>query len=210
MDKEYWKSYYEKHGQPFQPSPFCLFALDNYLEKGDSIIDLGCGNGRDSVKMAEEGLRVVGVDQCCTVIDSLNAKQIPDATFIGCGFESMPSHLKIKHAYSRFSLHSIPEHVEDVLLAWVSTHLEDGYFLIETRTDKDDLAGKETDHYRRFLSAENLVCKMIRCGFEIAYMEHARGFSRYDSTFGVDYNSDDPYLLRVVSKLKTKAGRGGF
>ena len=45
MDKSYWESYYTKIQKPFDSSTFAKFVL-NKMTPNQTIIDLGCGNGR--------------------------------------------------------------------------------------------------------------------------------------------------------------------
>ena len=64
MNKEYWEIYYSKHREPNKPSSFALFCV-NYVKAGCTLIELGCGNGRDSIFFSREvDLSVIAVDQC--------------------------------------------------------------------------------------------------------------------------------------------------
>lgn len=48
-DREYWNQFYlMSAGKLTEPSNFAYFAL-NYLKPEKSLMELGCGNGRDSV-----------------------------------------------------------------------------------------------------------------------------------------------------------------
>ena len=46
---------------PTTPSPFATWVADR-LEPRQHILDVGCGNGRDSVYFAEQGHRVTALD----------------------------------------------------------------------------------------------------------------------------------------------------
>lgn len=47
-NKEYWVGYYKKYPNPAEPSTFAKFCTE-YIQEGKKLIELGCGNGRDSV-----------------------------------------------------------------------------------------------------------------------------------------------------------------
>ena len=44
----YLNEYYAKDRSQKLPSDFAKFVLE-YMQKGKQLIDLGCGNGRDSI-----------------------------------------------------------------------------------------------------------------------------------------------------------------
>ncbi|EEO25453.1 adenylyl-sulfate kinase [Helicobacter winghamensis] len=69
-DKGYWHQFYANHMQIGQESYFAKFCM-KYFKSGQSLIELGCGNGRDSLYFAKNGLDVLGVDQCDNVIEFL-------------------------------------------------------------------------------------------------------------------------------------------
>ena len=69
-DYQYWQNYYTLNKAPIQPSPFAEFIYTNYIYtqtkkmEYQTIIDIGCGNGRDSIYFHSKGLKVHGVDLC--------------------------------------------------------------------------------------------------------------------------------------------------
>ncbi len=199
MDKEYWEKYYENHNEPFKPSSFAQ-DISCYLEEGKSIIDLGCGNGRDTIIFGYK-LKSVGVDQCQNIVETLNGlvkfKDNLKCSFKCGDFTNLEDDI-YDYAYSRFTLHSITEKQEDDVIDWVFRNIR-CYFFIEVRSDQDELVGKSTDHYRRFVNMENLLTKLIDKGFKIRYAEIDKGFSRYENGYNVDYNSDDPKLIRIIA-----------
>ena len=48
MDLEYWEKYYQDNKLPFEPSDFSKYVVSK-INKNSRLIDLGCGNGRDSL-----------------------------------------------------------------------------------------------------------------------------------------------------------------
>ena len=53
MNLQHWNNYYSENSKPFQESDFATFVLKQ-LTKNSTIIDIGCGNGRDSVFFAKK------------------------------------------------------------------------------------------------------------------------------------------------------------
>ena len=67
----YWTEYYKKHKESFEPSFFST-SITKFLNEGDSLIDLGCGNGRDSIYFGEKNIFTLGVDLVSEEIEYLN------------------------------------------------------------------------------------------------------------------------------------------
>ncbi|HKW53315.1 MAG TPA: class I SAM-dependent methyltransferase, partial [Stellaceae bacterium] len=57
-----WDEYYERvAGRP--PRPTLLAALERFgAEGGQSALDLGCGDGRDTIELLRRGWRVLAID----------------------------------------------------------------------------------------------------------------------------------------------------
>ena len=56
MDYKYWNEYYKKNIAPNEPSKFAKDIL-KYLDSGKKLIELGCGNGRDAMFLANNNSR---------------------------------------------------------------------------------------------------------------------------------------------------------
>ena len=87
--KESWKSYYEKTGTR-PPRETLLFALDRFeTELSDAdrhfAIDLGCGNGRDTIELLRRAWHVLAVDAEADAIRGLTAR---DDLPPGCRLET--------------------------------------------------------------------------------------------------------------------------
>ena len=72
-DKSYWKEYYRKNPNPVDPSTFAKFII-GFMEPEKKLIELGCGNGRDSVYFAQQKINVTAIDQIEEEMDYLNKK----------------------------------------------------------------------------------------------------------------------------------------
>lgn len=210
-DTEYWNSYYCDHPVAIsnEESAFARMALQ-YMEAGKSLIEFGCGNGRDSLFFASSGIQVTGIDVSSNAINMLNEvingrSDMKSTKFLCEDFSGECVLFQIQHdyCYSRFTLHAITEEQQQRVLknAW-STLVTGGMLFIEVRSIHDDIYGKGEcvgrhayifdDHFRRFIDKEELIFELKNLGFEILYEEESRGFA--------PYKDQDPVLIRIVAK----------
>ncbi|MCF8357669.1 MAG: class I SAM-dependent methyltransferase [Prolixibacteraceae bacterium] len=203
MDKEYWTKYYQKYPIPSSPSPFAVEVLKR-LTTGQTLLELGCGNGRDSVYFGTHKIKTTGVDQVCGEIEYLNsAYKNGYLNFICDDFTNLQKiNKKYNAIYSRFTLHAIKEKEEDNVINWVFNNLEKkGQFFLEVRSKKDDLAkegdavvgeknAKITSHYRRFADFNQLKQKVEVTGFDLLDAVEGTGFA--------PYKDEDPIIIRII------------
>ncbi len=210
--QDYWSRFYA-YAHTTLPSPFAASIAIELTEPG-FIVDLGCGNGRDSVFFARLGHRVVGLDFSGKAIDN-NRKHVREKSLDDVEFKQVdiaaPSALvdvlnrmeetaiqegderRARVAiYARFFFHAISEEEEDLVLSALSQCLRSGarcYF--EFRTEKDAESDKRFgSHYRRFINIDRFVEKTARRGsFECLYQVEGKGMAKY--------LEEDPYVGRV-------------
>lgn len=209
MDLQYWEDYYKKQSSNRLPSNFANFVCENYLDSRTNFLELGCGNGRDSIFFANKGLTVEGVDQVKIQIQALNNQfeLINNLTFTADDFTSLKREKKYDIIYSRFTLHSIPIEKQHKVLKWSFSQLStNGVLCIEVRGKKNEIYQKGAsvqgekdafiydDHYRRFLDFEDLKVELKDVGFEIVYSDEAKGFA--------PFNGLDETFIRVIAHKK--------
>jgi tellurite methyltransferase len=210
MDKKYWEDYYHRSGKNIEiseRSTFSEFCSKNYFHKKElKIIELGCGNGRDAIYFAHNNHTVIAIDQCTNLIEdkkqqmqnSFHSNLIPlSQDFIRYDYSL---HIPIDVFYSRFTLHSIDEKDEEILLPNIYNSLEvNGLFCVEARTIKDPIFGigeecgdnaYRTDHYRRFLDSKLFLKKILKLGFELLFFTEQNNLSIYQD--------DNPVLMRII------------
>ena len=207
-DKEYWANYYSENLDPTNQSSFAEFILPK-LTKNKKLIDLGCGNARDSLYFSRNGLNVIAVDQIKEEIDYLNKNYKNDNIIFICDdftdLENSSHELfdkEFDYIYSRFTFHAINEKKEDKTLDWITDHLkDDSLFLLEARSIKDPMynEGRKlsktenfTTHYRRFMQLDKIVSKLESRDLEIIYQIE-------DKDLAV-YKDDNPYVIRLIAK----------
>lgn len=206
-DKGYWQQFYVNHMQAGEASHFAKFCMENYFKSGQSLIELGCGNGRDSLYFAGNALSVIGIDQCDNVIDFLRQHQNHSLKFQCADFtklslcDSQEGHYDI--VYSRFTLHSITQEQQNRVLRWVRSSLKNGgIFAIEVRGHKNSLykmgipVVDEKDafifesHYRRFLKFDTFLSELQ--DFKIIYAMEDKGFA--------PFKDEDDYFIRIIAQ----------
>lgn len=155
QDILYWRSFYA-HERRFaaerqEPSTFVRAVLER-PDRPHVVMDLGCGDGRDSVPLAEAGHRVIGVDRCEAALEQARARAVnaenPD--FRSCDLSTGDARGRlITEArgdqpdtpilfYARFLLHGLPEASQRTLLRTLTEHGRPGdWFVAEVRTDRD-------------------------------------------------------------------------
>lgn len=208
-DKKYWTEYYAKNSKPTDSSTFAEFILPK-LDKNKNLIELGCGNGRDSIYFVQNNLKVVAVDQVQCEIDYLNENHKEEnIIFVADDFTNLDNtkheiinETDFDYIYSRFTFHSINEKKENRTLDWIEKNLsEGGYFLLEARSINDPmfkqgnaLSENEnfTNHYRRYMDLDVITDKLESRNFEIIYKIE-------DNNLAV-YKDDNPYVIRIIAK----------
>ena len=199
----YWDQYYKNRVCSEEPSPFAQYVA-TLVELGREMVELGCGNGRDTVFFAAQGLQITALDMSQEAVSQLQSRGIPNAEFLCGDFVNSNVHQadSYDYAYSRFTIHSINQNQEQVLLGNVFRGLRPGGKLfIEVRGVNDPLYGKGKpvernaffydNHYRRFIVLGELVESLERHGFRVEYAQERTGFA--------PYGNDDPPVIRVVA-----------
>ncbi|MDE6435788.1 MAG: adenylyl-sulfate kinase [Lachnospiraceae bacterium] len=204
-DVTYWNEYYNSNVCPEEPSLFAHFSASNMV-KNKNLLELGCGNGRDSVFFAKNGLNVMAIDASDVVISELQKKYNMENLCFICDDFVCSSTLFVSqydYCYSRFSLHAINEEQESEMIRNVYNSLKvGGMFFIEVRSIHDDLFEKGEKvgrnafyydgHYRRFLVKEELESKLSEAGFLIDYSCEDRDFA--------PYGRSNPPIIRIIAK----------
>ena len=210
--KDYWARFYA-YGHTTLPSAFAATVAIELTEPR-FVVDLGCGNGRDSVFFAELGHRVVGLDFSGKAINDnqerAQQKKADDVEFkqvdIGAPNALVDVLTRIEDGamqerdargariviYARFFFHAISEDEERLVLAALSQCLRSGAMcFFEFRTEKDAQGNKRFgSHYRRFINIDRFVEKAIVGGtFECFYRVEGQGMAKYFE--------EDPIVGRV-------------
>lgn len=203
---EYWNRYYKKVSH-IKPSKFALDVAKE-LKSTDILLDIGCGDGRDSKYFISKGVYTIGVDISCSAIKKL--RSLSNALFLCydlddlCTNELLLNLLSnsVDAVYIRFLLHAVNKTLQNKLLHLAYILLKPGGKLfIETRTHLDELNGKGTQtkdggfittHYRRFINPAKLSKFVSSLGFTIYYCNISRKYATY--------KKECPPVLRIKAR----------
>ena len=187
---DYWRSFYNNNILQDGSSDICAFVLNYFKNNTDilSVIDCGCGNGRDSYSLATK-YSVTGVD---------NSGFIPNSTdsinFVCDDFTTIDKN-NYELVYSRFTLHSITNEQHQTFLDTISGNT---YLAIEARSlkgiDEDVYFGKE--HYRNYIDLDYLSNHLMKNNFEILFIKEGKDMALY--------KTENPICIRVICKKQQK------
>ncbi|WP_258437009.1 class I SAM-dependent methyltransferase [Helicobacter monodelphidis] len=214
---DYWKFYYRSHKISADNSLFSSF-VKQFLEQGSSLLELGCGNGRDATFFAKNHIYTTAIDQVEEEITYLqNELGSEYLSFISGDFTQLQKIRDLKPPYdciySRFTLHSVSALEEKQLFSDIPLFLKkNGLLAIETRGYKnslfqkgDSVGGQEdafiyNDHYRRFVHFESLLesLKNTLGDCEIIFAAEDKGFA--------PLNGVDDYFIRILARTQRGGG----
>lgn len=205
-NKNYWNKFYNNNNLTNEPSLFA-YEIAKYIKSGKKLVELGCGNGRDSIYFNELGLEVDAIDISDRTIDNLKNSHLnnQNINFICYDFIEYIKETKIysDYIYSRFTLHSITDNQQSRLLENVYFNLkENGKFFIEVRSILDDIYGLGVKvgrnafiyekHYRRFIVKKELEKELMKIGFKIISSEEKKGFA--------PFGDKNPIIIRIIAE----------
>ena len=71
MKNKFWRNHYKKFNLS-EPSNFAQFCLSKYINKNDTVVELGCGNGRDGIEICKLAKQYYGLDLSNEAISSFD------------------------------------------------------------------------------------------------------------------------------------------
>jgi len=210
MKPVFWKQFYLQNSF-VEGSTFARFISER-IAIDALIVDIGCGQGRDSIHFAKNGWRVIGADQSEAGLDQarrLASEQGLEkaATFVqidasvpgeirsllesNAVLEAMADEREIV-VYMRFFLHAIPHSTQRIILESIVECLPRFRLAVEFRTDEDEKRQKiSAPHYRRFLEPSRFVKEIEGYGLKVDYRHEGTGLSIY--------KEEDPHLCRIIA-----------
>ena len=197
----HWDEYYKKDNVPAYPSPFAEYVA-NKLSNQQTILEVGCGNGRDATFLASQGHLVTGLDRSSEAIEL--CKKLYSDDSLEFFFGTITDIAKINKKkydliYSRFVIHamSLNEEIKTLNMSHKLLN-KDGQFFIECRSINDPLSRKgdilsNTEriegHYRRFIILEEFKQRLVQVGFKLFKTIESNGLAKF--------GKDDPVVIRI-------------
>lgn len=199
-----WDKIYEKDASFFgeNPSDFAVYCYDIMKDRTKTILELGCGQGRDSLFFASKHIKVKALDYSCSAIEQLSrsAKQtdlpmevsIYDATkplpFNDDTFDAVYSHMLFSMRFSQEQLKFIFKEIRRVLR-------KDGFHFFSVRNHSDKFYGKGTK-----IDDETFDIN----GFQIRFftMPEIENLCDGFKIFGIKEDYEEPVTLYLISSRK--------
>lgn len=207
--RAHWSAYYRGASLPLGPSDFARAVCAPPLP-GPRLLEVGCGNGRDAVFFAANGLSVTAIDMSEAAIARCAEQHRDSPAEFLCGtLPQLESRLQpgFDVVYSRFCLHAMTDAEELEMLAASQRLLRPGGALfLECRSINDPLARRGEvispteridGHYRRFVIPDELQRRLRASGFAVREFGESNGWARL--------GDDDPVVIRAVAERMAPA-----
>ena len=207
-NKDYWDNFYQ-HNFKHTPSQFCVCVLTEIPDDA-TVVELGSGNGRDSLYFASQGHITVAMDLSHAAIESCQAevkkRKVEHAAFVQADLTShsdvstaiesarKKSQAKPMVFYSRFVMHSLGDDQEQALLNILGKCIQSGELIyFEFRSQEDENLDKHFGgHYRRYVNTDVFIQRLQNLGFKINYQLIGQGMAKY--------KEEDPFVIRVIAE----------
>ena len=194
----YWDAFYSSN-LPLEleePSPFAKSVV-HWLPANTHVIDVGCGNGRDSIFFLNNGFGVTALDGSSSAIQKLcqseSRFEINQNSFI-LNFEDLQETMENANClslklstvsfaiYARFFLHAISEFAQKSFFDWVAEILRPGEFIfLEYRSPQSSDFYAMGSHFRRLIEPKTVSDLLIALGFEIMESDSSKDFAPFKS-----------------------------
>lgn len=206
LTEVYWADYYAHH-EHAEASSFARFVHERLDSAAPvTVVDIGCGDGRDSIFFATRGRKVVGLDRAGVAIEHAREKAgqagLAQARFEVCDLADGAAFAEVVKDvgtrplvfYSRFVLHAIDAPTQAALLDAVDAQARSGDLLAaEFRTDKDEEREKaHPKHYRRYQNAAEFLADLRDRGWVIDFDVESDGLA--------PWGDEDPVLCRAIAR----------
>ena len=202
-DQDYWTNFYSdsKFSKEFHiPSQFSAFCLSEMrASEIKRVIEIGCGNGRDTFLFLQHGLSVTATDKSEAAVTSVQEKfgshkNLRTLTFDVASVDSIAceDHEKPLAIYARFVLHALTnEQIKSFFNFCSGSTREGDKVFVEYRTSHDKDRHKEfSGHFRNFLDPSQIEALSQQYKFSLCYETIGTGLAKF--------RDDDAHVARQV------------
>lgn len=200
ISSAHWDAFWTGTTYIYESSPteFAKFCQTKFINGRQSILEIGCGHGRDSNYFREMGNVVYAYDISRAAIDHANEKfRAKGVKFYARDIIGEDWGVRmVDCVYARWLLHALPAHLGEKaimkMLTWVK---KGGLIMLEYKTpETDDTSLFNTEHLRIPVNPEGLIWFAVTSGLKLIYHEEGYGMSVRDD--------HDPYLARTIFRRK--------
>lgn len=202
-DSDYWNQFYSKQLEPELvqiPSQFAVFCvLEMISAKIGSVVEFGCGSGRDTGFFLESGFRVISTDGSQRAVELTRRVHSASNNFdcfvhqVSDAFPEVVHDIKgAKALYARFLLHVLEDYeVRRFLENCREAMRPEDLLFVEYRTEQDAGRTKMTPaHFRNFLAERDLTGWAAESGLKCNYVVKGIGMAKW--------KNDDAFVVRQI------------
>ena len=148
-------------------------ALSLVTKPNPSILEIGCGDGRDAKEIVKHTDKYLGIDISPSMIE-LAKTHVPQAKFVVADIESFsfPTDIDVIFAIASL-LHSNKDTINNILRRAYKSLNEDGIFFIYLKCDKYQSRIKEDEFGRRtfYFYTPNDIEQMLQNEYRVIFKE---------------------------------------
>tara|TARA_B100000787_G_scaffold162421_1_gene143127 strand:+ start:348 stop:980 length:633 start_codon:yes stop_codon:yes gene_type:complete len=203
---KYWNKFYKKKSI-IKESTFAKFTHKKIINKNARILDIGCGNGRDSYFFNKKGFEVTGIDISQKAIEKSSKNKIKNLSFKKFDIGKDKIKDKFDVIYCRFFVHTVDELLESKLIKLIKDSKNKGTMVFfEFRNFKDKIFGTfkakdhnkviefEKGHFRRIIDPKIFKEKFLsKTKSKLIYQKNGINLSIV--------KKDNPNLSRMIFKF---------
>ena len=203
---KYWNKFYKKKSIT-KESTFAKFTYKRIINKKAKILDIGCGNGRDSYFFNKKGFEVTGIDISQKVIEKNSKNKMKNLSFKKFDIGKDKINDKFDIIYCRFFVHTVDELLENKLIKLIKdSKNKKTIVFFEFRNFKDKIFGTfkakdhnkviefEKGHFRRIINPKIFKEKFLsKTKSKLIYQKNGINLSIV--------KKDNPNLSRMIFKF---------
>ena len=203
---KYWNKFYKKKSIT-KESTFAKFTYKRIINKKAKILDIGCGNGRDSYFFNKKGFEVTGIDISQKVIEKNSKNKIKNLSFKKFDIGKDKINDKFDIIYCRFFVHTVDELLENKLIKLIKdSKNKKTIVFFEFRNFKDKIFGtfKAKDHNKVIEFEKGHFRRIINpTKFKKSFIVATRAKIIYEkSSINLSIvKKDNPNLSRMIFKF---------
>jgi tellurite methyltransferase len=202
----YWNKFYKTKSITAE-STFAKFTYKKLNKKKIKLLDIGCGNGRDSYYFNRKGFKVTGIDISQKAIQKNSKNKNKNLSFkkFDIGKDKIKGRFDV--IYCRFFVHTVDELLESKLINLIKCSKNKGTkVFFEFRNYKDKIFGNfkakdhnkviefEKGHFRRIIDPKIFKKKFLfETKSKLIYLKNGTNLSIV--------KKDNPNLSRMIFKF---------
>ena len=202
----HWNEFYRSAAAkrlPTTPSPFVEWVAER-VEPGSGFLDVGCGNGRDTVWLAAQGHPVIGLDYAASARSSARglARKTPGVTIESFNLQDLATVLRAgaryafedqpRNIHARFLLDAISASTRADFWRFASmVQRRGGRTFLEFRMHRSRHERTAFEnHPRRYLKPGHVVEEIEAAGGRVVEQVEGRGLAPFEN--------ENPHVCRLV------------